>query len=143
MNPLEQKIANYQRWGWRLVANNGTSARMHKPKRKLDLIILVLLFIIGILPGLLYLFANAIARDRTVSLVLNANGSVTETGDTMAKWRMTLILLVFSMLILILICVFLLLLQQGFHPLSASVGGCGWALGKPAFSFPPRGILTA
>lgn len=76
-NILEQEIQSYVRRGYRVLSQTDTSAQLIKPK-KFSFLLAVLLFIIMVLPFILYLLWYMASKDKTVYISVDAAGRITK-----------------------------------------------------------------
>lgn len=74
-NVLEREIQQYVRKGYRVISQTDTSAQLLKPK-KFNLILAVLLLILMVLPFIVYLLMYMAAKDTTVYITVDANGTI-------------------------------------------------------------------
>jgi hypothetical protein len=77
MNALERSIVEYQKQGWILISHTGTTAQLSKPKGSPSCALIVILFVLGILPGIIYLLLYNAKKEQIVTLFMDENGAVT------------------------------------------------------------------
>ena len=79
-NILEDAIAYYVRQGYRVSSQTENTAQLIKPKQ-FSLLAAIILFLIYIIPFLLYLLYHLAQKDKTVYLVVNEKGKISVTDE--------------------------------------------------------------
>ncbi len=93
MNTLEQKIFEFQSDGWVLLSRTGNTAQLRKPKGDPSCALVIILFLLGILPGILYLILHAVEKEQIVTLFVDEQGVVRMIKNTKGtRWGIVLIL---------------------------------------------------
>lgn len=78
MNALEQSILNYQKEGWVLLNRTGSTAQLHKPKGNPSCSLVVILLLLGILPGIIYLLLHAVISEESVLLFVDPQSGIVQ-----------------------------------------------------------------
>jgi len=79
-NVLENAVAFYIRQGYRVSSQTENTAQLVKPK-KFDLFCAVILFIILIVPFILYLLYYLSQKDKTIYIVVDDEGKISITDE--------------------------------------------------------------
>jgi len=116
MNALELKIVEYQGKGWILLSSTSNTAQLRKPRGNPSCVLLIVLLLLGFLPGIIYLLVFAVKSERVITLVVSEQGTIHEIEKRNNSGRtLTVIIIVFVIvfvLIVVAFCLFVLLVSN-------------------------------
>jgi hypothetical protein len=75
---MDQAVQNYLSQGYVMIGSYGKSVQMKKPKGNPSCLLVIILFLLGILPGILYLIWHSVTPEQTVTLTADENGNYIE-----------------------------------------------------------------
>lgn len=74
-NILEQRLQGYAKEGWRIASQSDTTAQLMKPKQ-FNFVLAVIFLLLGGIPFVIYLFWYLAAKDKTLYLTVDLDGTV-------------------------------------------------------------------
>jgi hypothetical protein len=104
---MEQAVQDYLSQGYVIIGTYGKNVQMRKPKGNPSCAALVILFLLGIIPGILYLIWFSVKPEDTITLTADDNGNyiepVVEPSKPMSKGA--IIAIVVIVIVVIIICI--------------------------------------
>ena len=77
---LSEVIVSWQKSGWILLSQaNDFSAQLRKPKGNMSCVLLIILFLLGIIPGIIYMVLYSMQKDELVTITIDENGKINRT----------------------------------------------------------------
>lgn len=104
---MDQAVQNYLSQGYVMIGSYGKSVQMKKPKGNPSCVLVIILFLLGILPGILYLIWHSVTPEQTITLTADENGNyiepVVEPSKPMSKGAIIAIVVV--VIVIIIACI--------------------------------------
>ena len=115
---MDQAVQNYLSQGYVMIGSYGKSVQMKKPKGNPSCVLVIILFLLGVIPGILYLIWHSAMPEKTITLTANADGNyiepVVEPSKPLSKgWIIAIVVVV----ILIVIACIASMSSQGNAPI--------------------------
>jgi hypothetical protein len=119
---MEQAVQNYLGQGYVMVGTYGKTVQLKKPKGNPSCLLVIILLLLGILPGILYLIWHSVTPEKTITLTADADGNYIEPVVVPSKpmSKGAIIAIVVIVIVIVIACI-ASMSNQGYAPIGAVV----------------------